>query len=160
MPSGERHLRLELVLWPAFAAAYYWFDPDPVRLGSFALAYLIASLFLTPDLDLHKNGARRRWGPLGFLWVPYSKVFKHRGVSHHLLLGMVTRVGYLTLLAGTGLAGAYYAGMTLPPVQWAPNWPLISAVAAGLYLPNVLHVLYDHWDTGRKLRRSRRLASR
>lgn len=160
MPSGDRHLKLEMLLLPLFAGGYYYVDPDWARWGAFVGAYLAASLLLTPDLDLHHNDARKRWGVLGFIWIPYSKIFKHRGLSHSLLFGVLTRVGYLSLLVGAGVAGAYYAGVNVPTIAWSPNWPLIGAAVAGVYAPNVLHVLYDHWDTSRKLRRNRRLARR
>ncbi|MEM1242756.1 MAG: DUF2227 family putative metal-binding protein, partial [Cyanobacteria bacterium P01_H01_bin.26] len=48
-------------------------------------------LFLSPDLDLAENrhgcNAKRRWGALGAYWVPYGMAFKHRGLSHCLILG-------------------------------------------------------------------------
>lgn len=160
MPSGERHLKLEMILWPVFVGGYYFIDSDWPRVAAFGLAYLLASLMLTPDLDLRHNDARRRWGILGFIWVPYTMVFKHRGVSHSLLFGIITRLAYLSLVAAGGMAGAYYAGLSLPPISWQPDWPLLAAAGAGLYTPNILHVLYDHWDTSRKLRRSRRVRAR
>lgn len=160
MPSGDRHLKLEMILWPLFAAGYYYVDPHWQRAAAYGLSYLFASLLLTPDLDLQNNDARRRWGILGFIWRPYSMVFKHRGISHSLLFGMVTRLAYLSLLGAAGMAGAYYAGMSMPSFSWQPDWPMLGALAGGLYTPNILHVLYDHWDTARKLRRSRRVRAR
>lgn len=160
MPSGERHLKLEMILWPLFCGGYYFADPDFTRLTAFGLSYLASSLLLTPDLDLRNNDTRNRWGLLGFIWIPYSKVFKHRGLSHSLLFGMITRIGYLSLLAAAVFVGTYYAGVNVPTIRWTPNWPLIAAMAAGLYAPNVLHVLYDHWDTSRKMRRNRRIQVR
>mgnify|MGYP002624350342 CR=1 FL=1 len=160
MPAGDQHLKLELVLLPFFGAVYYALDPEPARAAGFALAYLGASLLLSPDLDLRHNDARRRWGVLGFIWIPYSKLFRHRGVSHSLLFGVLTRIGYLTALAALGFSAAAYAGAELPQLRWTPDWPLLAALAAGLYAPNVLHVLYDHWDTARKRRRSRKLGLR
>lgn len=153
MPSGERHLKLEMILLPFLSAAYYYFDPNLNHLAGFFFAYLAASLLLTPDLDLRHNDTRKRWGLLGFIWVPYSKLFKHRGLSHSLLFGMVTRIGYLSVVAGVFIVGAYYAGVSLPQIQWKPNWPLMTAIVIGLYTPNVLHVLYDHWDTSRKMKK-------
>jgi len=161
MPSGQRHLKLEMILWPVFCASFYYVDRELTQVLAFALAYLSSSLLLTPDLDLRHNSARRRWGVLGFIWIPYSTVFKHRGMSHNLLFGMATRVAYLALIGALGAAGAAYAGLIdWPETYGALNWPLVASVGAGLYVPNVLHVLYDHWDTSRKLRRNRRLRAR
>lgn len=160
MPSGKRHLKLEMILLPAFLGGYYYLDPDINRLMTFGAAYLSASLLLTPDLDLRHNDTRKRWGLLGFIWVPYSKMFKHRGLSHSLMFGMLTRIGYLSLLTTAGFAGAYYAGMNVPQFHWQPNWPLVWAGVAGLYIPNILHALYDKWDTSRKMKRNKKLRAR
>ncbi len=52
--------------------------------GIFLSAYLFSSLFLSPDLDLHNSRATKRWGIARIFWLPYSWVFRHRAVSHHL----------------------------------------------------------------------------
>jgi uncharacterized metal-binding protein len=157
MPSGERHLKLEMMLFPFIVGIYFVMDAVWQRAVAFGVAYLAASFLLSPDLDLHKNDARRRWGFLGFIWMPYSKIFKHRGLSHNLFFGMITRIGYLGLIIAGIVAGLYYAGVNIPAVAWTPDWHMIGVIVAGLYLPNILHVLYDHWDTSRKMRRTRRM---
>lgn len=145
MPSGKTHTAVELTLGPALGAAYYVaLRPGTVELAVFAGAYLFSSLLLSPDLDLHKNAARRRWGPLGFLWAPYSKVFKHRGLSHSLVLGPLTRLVYLGLVFGAVIGGLRALGFALPeklPFLLDPR--VLLALGIGLYLPNVLHVLLD-----------------
>ena len=145
MPSGKTHTAVELFLWPGLTAGYYaLLQPSWEELALFSGAYLFSSLLLSPDLDLHKNLARRRWGPLGFIWTPYSKFFKHRGISHSLVLGPLTRLVYLGLVFGAVLLGLSYAGFALPqefPVQVGQQ--TLLALGAGLYLPNVLHVLLD-----------------
>lgn len=151
MPSGKTHAAVELALGPVFGAAYYVvLQPDGGELAAFAGAYLFSSLWLSPDLDLPKNAARRRWGPLGFLWAPYSKVFKHRGLSHSLVWGPLTRLIYLGLVLAAVIAGlSYLGGLTLPPAERAEgvleDRGLLRALGVGLYLPNVLHVLLDRW---------------
>lgn len=145
MPSGKTHTAFELILGPGFLAGFYvLFEPSWGEVSLFAGTYLLSSLFLSPDLDLHKNRARRRWGPLGFIWAPYSKIFKHRGVSHNLLLGPLTRLIYLGIVFGVVLVGLSYVGLALPQGFQITIEPRILAVlGAGLYLPNVLHVLLD-----------------
>lgn len=145
MPSGKTHLAVELVLWPALLAGfYYFFTPHWEELLLFGGAYLLSSLLLSPDLDLRHNSARRRWGPLGFIWVPYFKIFKHRGMSHSLLLGSLTRLVYLGAVFGVMLVGLSSLGFALP--EEAPSWfneRTLLILGVGLYLPNVLHVLLD-----------------
>lgn len=146
MPSGGRHLRLELFLLPLFLTGLYFMKLGWLWPLTFGLAYLFSSLWLSPDLDLRSNDARRRWGPLGFIWWPYTKVFKHRGLSHNLLFGPLTRIGYLFLLGFLIIHALNYFGVRAAFYLRISNAILVM-VGAGLYLPNVLHILYDHFDS-------------
>ena len=145
MPSGTTHRRVELAALPLVVGGWIYADRfSPVEIGLFAGAYLFASLLLSPDLDLRVNSARKRWGPLGFIWAPYARVFKHRGASHSLVVGPVTRLAYLALVFGLVAVGLSYVGLTLPAT--APEWltpRTIGIAIVGLYTPNVLHVLLD-----------------
>lgn len=145
MPSGTTHQRVELVALPVIAAGgVYWDVVSPTEIGLFAAAYVFSSLLLSPDLDLKANSARKRWGPLGFIWGPYARAFKHRGASHSLVVGPLTRLVYLAMIFGLVAVGLSYIGLALPAT--APEWVTprtIGVVVAGLYTPNVLHVLLD-----------------
>ena len=145
MPSGKTHIAVELLLWPGFMAGYYYFlQPTWGQLVLFGGAYLFASLLLSPDLDLRHNNTRRRWGPLGFIWIPYFKIFKHRGMSHSLMFGSLTRLVYLGAVFGLVLVGLSSLGFALP--EQAPAWlneRILIILRAGLSLPNLLHVLLD-----------------
>jgi uncharacterized metal-binding protein len=146
MPSGRVHLRIEMfglgvcVLGVAYLV---WRGAIDRRLGEvFLLSYLFSSLFLSPDLDLRQSSAAKRWGVGRFLWLPYARIFRHRALSHHLFLGPLTRIGYLSAIVlaiawGIGLL----TGHSLHPVT--PSWPIIVAVVSGLYLPNQLHSIVD-----------------
>lgn len=149
MPSGKTHLRIELILLPVWVALFYLFIDASWQAGAlFAGAYLFSSLLLSPDLDLRYNRSRRRWGLLGFIWIPYTKVFKHRGVSHSLLLGTLTRLGYLgafALLIAFGLRYLNIWAVSLDSLTAAPlDLKLVGVLVAGLWLPNIIHTLTDH----------------
>ncbi|MFQ6117976.1 MAG: metal-binding protein [Candidatus Bipolaricaulia bacterium] len=146
MPSGARHLRLESLLLPVFLAGLYFYGLGWPGLLTFAGAYLFSSLMLSPDLDLRSNSARRRWGILGFIWVPYTKVFKHRGLSHNLLLGPLTRTGYLFLVGFIVIYALNYFGLRAN-IQVHLDREVLVMIGIGLYLPNSLHILYDHFDS-------------
>jgi len=154
MPSGKTHLRIELFLLPVcvallFVAQHYqliavgWEE-----MAIFTGAYLFSSLLLSPDLDLRHNRSRRRWGLLGFLWIPYTKIFKHRGVSHSLLLGTLTRLGYLGLIALVIALGLSYFNVWAIPLDALRTFPLdlklFGLLIVGLWLPNIIHTLTDH----------------
>ncbi len=165
MPAGRTHLRIELLTLPLWAILFYLFiDAAWWSVAIFVGAYLFSSLLLSPDLDLRHNAARRRWGLLGFVWLPYTKIFKHRGVSHSLLLGTLTRLGYLALLAVIIALGLSYFNLwTLPVAQisWTKLdlW-LVGILLGGLWFPNILHAVVDRLDSLLPRRRRRYRAYR
>ncbi len=78
---------------------------------TFAGAFLLATFWLSPDLDLHHSSPSRNWLIFRKLWWPYSKIFRHRGWSHFPVLGSLTRLSYLcTLLVGLMLCKDVFAG--------------------------------------------------
>lgn len=156
MPSGTTHTRVELWLLPGFAAlGILWGEPSPSELVLFALSYLGSSLLLSPDLDLDANVARRRWGPLAFLWTPYARVFAHRGLSHHWALGPLTRLGYLALILGITITALSRIGLDPPPglLEAALRPRTLIALGAGLYLPHLLHIVLDRATSAARRRR-------
>lgn len=165
MPAGKTHLRIELITLPLWAALFYfWVDASWFSIALFAGAYLFSSLLLSPDLDLRHNAARRRWGLLGFIWIPYTKVFKHRGVSHSLLWGTLTRLGYLALwavLIGAALSYLNLWTVSVTRLPWTKlDVGLVGILLAGLWLPNILHALVDRVDSLLPRRRRRYRAYR
>ncbi|MFQ5794308.1 MAG: DUF2227 family putative metal-binding protein [Candidatus Bipolaricaulia bacterium] len=156
MPSGKQHLHTELILLPVVIAGLYLLGErfPSVMLRSTDLlfvagAYLLSSLLLSPDLDLRYNLARRRWGLLGVIWIPYIKLFKHRHLSHHLFFGPLSRIVYLLLVAGLVLFGLYRGHVIERPdgIQFIDYLAIhrrsLLWIVLGLYLPNALHILYD-----------------
>lgn len=138
MPKDPHHRAWELALLPLVLLGAY-------RLGlrtellPLAGAYLAGSLFLSPDLDLYHSRPARRWGILRVLWWPYARLFRHRGLSHHLVLGPLTRLLYLggiLVLLGVGLR---YLGVQVP--RFPGNW--VGPVLLGLWLPQLFHILLD-----------------
>ena len=70
--------------------------PDQIN---FAAGYIFASFFLSPDLDLFYSTATKNWKFLRILWWPYSKLMKHRGLSHSLFLATITKLLYMSFVA-------------------------------------------------------------
>jgi uncharacterized metal-binding protein len=156
MPSGKTHLRIEacgLLACTGLGALFLRRGLiDAPTMISFCGAYAISMMLLSPDLDLNDSRASRRWGPLRIFWLPYAALFKHRQLSHHLLLGPLMRILYLLALL---LASAFLVvlatrrSLRIP----FPSGTLVAAVFAGLYLPNVTHILVDRAHTLRRKRR-------
>jgi uncharacterized metal-binding protein len=145
MPSGRTHLVIEagvLALCAAAGTVLVRGGAIPVAsAGAFLGSFAFSMVFLTPDLDLVASRPTRRWGRLSFLWWPYAKIFRHRGVSHHLIWGPLTRIAYLLLLA-TGAAAAVGAALGRPLSFTTPH-ANVWAILAGLYLPNMVHTMAD-----------------
>jgi uncharacterized metal-binding protein len=129
-----------------------------------AASFLVATVFLSPDLDLRQSSPTRNWGLLRWLWRPYQLVFKHRGVSHNLFLSSITRVAYLLGLIVVGCALArLLAGAALPTQSealafagrpaaavpsflreglWVRRAPL-AAAGTGIFLSDTTHIVAD-----------------
>jgi uncharacterized metal-binding protein len=112
-------------------------EPLLAFLGGFAFSMI----FLTPDLDLVRSRPTRRWGRLSILWWPYAKIFRHRGVSHHIVWGPLTRIAYLTLLAAATAVGA--SALFGSTVSFGRPRANVWAILAGVYAPNVVHTVVD-----------------
>jgi len=161
MPSGRTHLKLELALLIPWVGVLSWGGWQGVlgwaQLGTFLGSYLFSMWLLSPDLDLTTSSALRRWGPLRWIWLPYAWIFRHRQISHSLLLGPPTRILYLVLwvvLISIVLLKAL--GEPLPRVRMSSE--LLGAAIVGMFAPNVIHILADRACTAwRRRRRKRRL---
>jgi len=141
MPQGRTHLAFELATLPGWVALGAALRTGRVPLVFFTGAYVLASLFLSPDLDLAKSDASRRWRRARFLWWPYALLVRHRGISHSPLFGPLTRVVYLAAL-GAALWAILHIMVGVPFPQSVP-WESALPVLAGLYLPHLLHVVLD-----------------
>jgi len=152
VPSGVVHLRIEavcLLCWGGIGA--YLLAEGEIShpfLASFVGSYLFSMLFLSPDLDLSRSRAFRRWGILRWLWIPYTHLFRHRGLSHRLILGPLSRVLYLTAIVGLIVLLLSLLGLRISPA--VPSWRILLAVGVGLYLPNLTHILADRIDSARR----------
>jgi uncharacterized metal-binding protein len=158
MPSGKTHLRIEAGLlfgWTALAGYLLAERAVTVEIVvAFTLAYAFSMLLLSPDLDLARSRASRRWRIARILWIPYALIFRHRGVSHHPLFGPATRITYLGVVLALVVA-AIVVGIGVPLRIVPPSTgPLLGALA-GFYAPNLTHVVADRVASGRRRKRAR-----
>ena len=100
MPKYKTHTTINLAFaLPTFLILIYFsLTPSYLHLLIFSGAFIYTSLFMSPDMDLART---LKWYSLrGLLSLPfrsYSYIFKHRGLSHSLLLGSLTRIVWLSL---------------------------------------------------------------
>ena len=133
-------------------------------LAAFVAGFLAGSLLLSPDLDMASYQsvlAKRRWGALRGLWVPYGVLFKHRGLSHSYVIGPVSRLAYLALWGWGALWVIRRLGFELWWVGlegvalW--SWPrFLVAAVVGVVLANWSHLMADGvypFEVRRRVRR-------
>lgn len=96
----------------------------------FTLGYCFATFLVTPDLDTNSR-PYNRWKVFRFLWWPYNKLFKHRGLSHHCVWGPVTLIGYCSLL--------------LAPIGLVPilSTRALCTFLVGMVIAIEMHILAD-----------------
>ncbi len=157
MPGGREHELFNTALLCLQAGL---FPETSARVGQEAalmelFGFAVGSYLVTPDLDLAERQRVRplkRWGPFAWIWWPYGLLFKHRGLSHHWLLGPLSRLGYLLLI---GAAFGFLRGVDLG--AWASAHPRgLAGFILGYVLAEWSHLLLDRFVKGRKRTRRRR----
>ena len=152
---GWQHTAVNMaVLVPLSALGI--FEKQTEMVAAFGAGYLFGTLLVTPDLDLHFNDARRRWGGLKFIWAPYVAMSKHRGMSHSYVVGPVVRLLYLAVIV---IPLVLLALHLVGPVRYAvPVWVFVT-VFVGYLVSQWLHLLCDQMlpdvGFGRNVKRRR-----
>lgn len=141
-------------------------------IATFAISFVVATIFLSPDLDLLHSTPAKNWGVFKFLWLPYGLIFRHRGLSHGLLTSTITKVMYIAIIAVLGVCFYHLFFSIIPFVKdihlivemdqiyksislsinelitLAVNFTLnnkeiIVAGFAGIFLSDVSHIMTD-----------------
>ena len=148
MAQYKTHTRfnLFLALPILLLGLYYFFHSSWQQLGIFGGCFIYATLFMSPDMDLANQ--IKFFSLRGVLTSPfrlYSKIFNHRGLSHSILFGTLTRIGFLTLL---GVFGLWIFKQTLLTpdsfvlfLKTHQTWILFAF--AGIFSADLCHLLLD-----------------
>lgn len=91
MASGKTHDKINLVTGGFFSGVVFVYTLSLELFFCFIIGWLFATLIFGPDTDIMP---KKRAGVLRYFLYPYSLFFKHRGLSHSLLLGTLTRIVY------------------------------------------------------------------
>jgi uncharacterized metal-binding protein len=162
VPNGRTHEAINLTFFAGLAAGYAYARSQglateleqlvtPQVMTTFSVSYLVGTFLVTPDLDLAEQGVRAKsnWGLLGLLWIPYGAMFSHRGLSHTWLVGPMTRLIYLVIVA---LALGYVASAVAPFFGYAfsvktqlvrNGQELAIGALVGYYVSQWLHLIAD-----------------
>ena len=148
MAQYKTHAKFNLfIALPCLAiACYYLFHPSWTLLSFFSGCFAYGTLFMSPDMDLAHQ--IKFFSIRGILTSPfrlYSKLFSHRGLSHSILFGTLTR---LLFLASISLLILYLINQTLPSTDTFLSFlkthqNYLSYSLAGLFLADLCHLLLD-----------------
>ncbi|NET10518.1 MAG: metal-binding protein [Symploca sp. SIO2B6] len=159
MPSGFIHDRITLWSCPVITGLSLARTHNTGLTLAVATGFLLGGLMLGPDLDTH-SVHYKRWGWFRWVWLPYRHYIRHRSpLSHGPLIGTTIRVCYLLLwLLILGSFGIVLLNELLR-LGWTwnqvgdriypfitSNWPYWIALAIGLELGAISHILAD-WFT-------------
>ncbi len=158
MSDGKTHDRIGLFFGIVFAVIIFLLIE--VILGiSFAAGWLLSLFVFSPDTDLMP---KKRTGILAFVLYPYSILFKHRGVSHSLLLGTLSRVIYIFItliiiifvLSKMGYVEFNFSNFWMASQQFIvgfswdrPIYRIIIAFYGGMFGADTVHIMLDMWSS-------------
>ena len=148
MANYKTHTKFNLFLaLPILLGLGFYLLPLTLsQLALFAGAFTYSTLYMSPDVDLaYQIKFLSLRGLLTLPFRPYSWVFKHRGLSHTPIIGTLTRVIYLALIA----FGILYFAYEFVPTKdgfiafiTLYQTPLIL-VLAGAAIADLCHLLLD-----------------
>ena len=97
MPKGKTHDKITINSAPFVGYAALLITKDiKLSLISF-ISYIFAGLMFSGDLDIDSK-QKKRWLIFSFIWIPYSKIFKHRSFfTHGIFIATLIRLLYLEL---------------------------------------------------------------
>lgn len=142
MASGKTHAAIAKVT--AHLSAVTLLYPESPTKAAISFGMLMGIL-ITPDLDHHKKTYEETRllkfnKKVGQLWMwytkPYAKIFKHRGMSHWLIVGTLTRVIWLLPLL---LPLYFYLRLALP----SEFGDLTIYVISGWAFQDAIHIITD-----------------
>lgn len=94
MPSYRTHTSINYLLILFLSLYLYYTNQfDIIIFLFFLFGFIIGTDYITPDCDTKSKPYSR----LFFLWYPYRKNSKHRGISHT-ILGIFIRISYILLI--------------------------------------------------------------
>lgn len=162
MPSGIVHFQAGLVLGAVVNTSSFYLGASGTQLLALGCGTAIG-LLLTPDMDLTKTTypehQLKRIPIFGWcvylLTLPYGALFTHRGISHHLVFGTLTRMAYMAAALLFCVAGIYGLLCLLgqpPTVFWHSREPQIGManvvlLGFGWWLQDALHICMDRFSS-------------
>lgn len=161
MAAGRTHDIVNLSFLPV---AVYYLQPE--NFSGFVSGYIVGTFFLSPDNDIYHSRPNRRWRLLRFIWIPYTKIFSHRGISHLPVIGSALKILYLLAVFSVllvFLAGILYFvkpdllngidDISLKQMLFYVKHPFTVSFIIGLVLSEIVHIVTDMvYSTAKRLK--------
>ena len=154
MPNYSSHLICNFTILSAILLVLPLLDSEytTTQATLFTLLYIIGTIWFNPDMDTRSEGVKR----CGFICKPYRYFFnKHRGISHHPIWGVLTRIIYIFVIISAiyflviiihhlFLSEILIINMSLIPKYVITNYQNeILFALFGFTLSNHLHIVLD-----------------
>lgn len=179
MPGSTTHdisgaLTMPLFGWGTYAVGYVIIGDvkgAAIMGASAAVAHLLGTYYLSPDLDLDST-IYKRWGGIRWVWLPYKNLVKHRSFISHSVVGGLLRPLYFAgvlgimylLLAGFSQVTAYlFLDQSLKSIFLHAKEHIVAypkgyiQFGAGFFIGSAssswVHCLLDRWWPFRQGRR-------
>ncbi len=148
MAQYRTHCVLNFALFlPVYWALFYIIPKlGYFEQGALFSSFIFATFFLSPDLDLAHKIPLFSWR--GLFSIPfrlYSRFFRHRGLSHIIAVGTISRILWLGLLFLI-LFAAFFRTYPKPSLLYEffiQNKPLLLSIFTGICLADFSHILVD-----------------
>lgn len=148
MPNYKTHVKVNCIFFlPIWCLVlYFLFDSSFGSLATISFAFAYATFFMNPDMDLqHSYKLSSIRGLLSIPFLGYSRVFKHRGISHHPILGTLTRILWMTGFGVLilGFHKPFLHSLTDVYQLIKSNQELFLNVFLGILLADISHIFLD-----------------
>lgn len=150
MPNYKTHVKINcLIFLPGWCLLlYFLFESSWGSLATISASFTYATFFMNPDLDLqHSFKLSSLRGLLSLPFLGYSRVFKHRGISHHPILGTLTRILWITgfTIVILGFYKPFLHSLADAVDLVTTHQDLFLNAFFGILLADVSHILVDRW---------------
>lgn len=149
MSNYKTHFSFNLLtgLPASVLSLHYVLEPAPLLLATFCLTFIYSTCFMNPDLDLvHQIKLHSIKGFFSLPFRMYSKVFRHRGLSHSFLFGTLTRVLWLSVFGFIIFFAFYQTAPTQNSLMayFKHHKLYIYYALAGIVVADWCHLLLDY----------------
>jgi uncharacterized metal-binding protein len=148
MPCYKTHCRYNSLLFLPITLLLlnYFFCCSITYNAIFSTSYLYATFVMTPDVDIaNKIKFLSLRGIVSMPFILYAKIFRHRGISHRIFIGSITRMLWLILCASIILSifkvNHIFTNSFIKYIH--EHQQLITPAIAGIIIADLFHLSLD-----------------